>query len=69
LSPGISNSFVVTSDNGDVVINTGMPVEGARHRERFEDLLGRKLDVRKIVMTQHHPDHMEGWRAFDEPNT
>jgi len=38
-------------------------MEGTRHRNGFEELLGRKLDVRKVVMTQHHPDHMGGWRA------
>src|SRR5690349_12225261 len=67
VSPGVTWSFLVPSDDGDVVINTGMPSEGPRHRERYEQLLGRKLDVRKIVITQHHPDHMGGWQAFNDP--
>jgi alkyl sulfatase BDS1-like metallo-beta-lactamase superfamily hydrolase len=69
LSPGVSWSYVVTSDNGDVVVNTGMPIEGPRHRERFEQLLGRPLKVAKVVVTQSHPDHMGGWRAFADAQT
>jgi alkyl sulfatase BDS1-like metallo-beta-lactamase superfamily hydrolase len=64
LSRGTSNSFLVTTPEGDVVINTGTPYQGARHRERYEQLLGRKLNVRKILLTQSHPDHMGGWGAF-----
>ena len=32
LSPGVSWCYVVTGEAGDVIINTGMPAEGPRHR-------------------------------------
>jgi glyoxylase-like metal-dependent hydrolase (beta-lactamase superfamily II) len=64
VSRGTSNAYVVTSDDGDVVINTGTSYQGERYRERFEQLLERPLDVRKIVFTQSHPDHMGGWAVF-----
>jgi glyoxylase-like metal-dependent hydrolase (beta-lactamase superfamily II) len=67
MSRSNSNSYLVTTDDGDVVINTGTLHQGERHRERFEELLGRPLDVRKIVFTQSHPDHMGGWAAFNGP--
>jgi alkyl sulfatase BDS1-like metallo-beta-lactamase superfamily hydrolase len=62
-----SNSYLVTSDDGDVVINTGTLYQGARTRERYEQELGRALDVRTIVFTQSHPDHMGGWSEFAGP--
>jgi alkyl sulfatase BDS1-like metallo-beta-lactamase superfamily hydrolase len=67
MSRGTSNSYLVTTGEGDVVINTGMPYQGARHRERYEELLGRSLVVRKMLFTQSHPDHMGGWAAFNDP--
>ena len=64
MSRSTSHSYVVANPGGDVVINTGTAYQGARHRERFEQLLGRRLDVRTIVFTQSHPDHIGGWAAF-----
>lgn len=64
MSRGTSNSYLVASQAGDVVINAGTAYQGARHRERYEALLERPLAVVKIVLTQSHPDHMGGWDAF-----
>jgi alkyl sulfatase BDS1-like metallo-beta-lactamase superfamily hydrolase len=64
-----SNSYpyLITSDDGDLVINTGTDFQGARHRERFEQAIGRRLDVRAIVLTQDHGDHVGGWSTFTGP--
>jgi alkyl sulfatase BDS1-like metallo-beta-lactamase superfamily hydrolase len=64
MSRGTSNAYVVTSSDGDLVINTGTPYQGKRNRERFEQLLGRPLRVSHIVFTQSHPDHIGGWAVF-----
>lgn len=64
-----SNAYLVIGDEGDVVINTGLEMQGARIREKFEELIGRPLNVAKIVFTQSHPDHMGGWKAFAGPGT
>jgi alkyl sulfatase BDS1-like metallo-beta-lactamase superfamily hydrolase len=58
---------VVASDAGDVVINAGMGFQGPRHRERFEQALGRRLTVRKLIFTQSHPDVFGGWTTFHDP--
>jgi alkyl sulfatase BDS1-like metallo-beta-lactamase superfamily hydrolase len=52
-----------------VVINTGMPDHAPRYRERFEQLLGRKLNVKKIIFTQDHVDQTGGWEVFNDPGT
>jgi len=59
-----SNAYLVTGEDGDVVINTGTTQQSARIREKFEALIGRPLNVAAIVFTQSHPDHMGGWQAF-----
>ena len=67
MSSSVTNSYVVTAEKGDVVINTGMPDHATRHRDRFEQLLGRPLNVKKIVFTQDHIDQTGGWEAFADP--
>lgn len=67
MSRGNSNSYLVSSEAGDVIVNTGTAYQGVRHRERFEEEIGRELRVRKIVFTQSHPDHVGGWSAFTGP--
>lgn len=59
-----SNSYVITGDEGDVVINTGTGAQGEKIRQNFEALLGRPLKVSKIIFTQSHPDHTGGWQFF-----
>ena len=67
MSRSTSNAYLIPGDEGDLVINTGTPYQGERHRERFEQLLGRPLKVSKILFTQSHPDHIGGWASFADP--
>ena len=48
-SHGVTDSHLVTTSAGDVVINTGFASHGARHRERYEQGLGRAA-----VQVLHH---------------
>ena len=65
----ISNSYLIPGRDGDVVINSGTEQQGPRIREKFEELLGRRLDVRKLIFTQNHTDHIGGWEAFADAGT
>lgn len=63
----VSNAYLVTTSDGDVVINTGMP-EGA---ERSHKLFAphRTGPLRYIILTQSHADHFGGVPLFREPGT
>jgi glyoxylase-like metal-dependent hydrolase (beta-lactamase superfamily II) len=65
MSRGISNSYLVTTPDGDVMINTGMHFEAPEIRRRFAAVSGGPIRV--IVFTQGHSDHVGGWSQFDAP--
>lgn len=65
MSRGIANTYLVTTDDGSVLVNTGLDVEAPEIRARF----GRVTDapLRCIVLTQGHPDHVGGWSQLTGP--
>jgi alkyl sulfatase BDS1-like metallo-beta-lactamase superfamily hydrolase len=65
MSKGISNSYLVTTDEGDVLINTGMYFEAEEIKRRFAAVSHNALRV--IVFTQGHGDHVGGWSQLDAP--
>ena len=40
MSPGVSNSYAVATDEGRVLVNTGLVFEGPLHRKGFADVPG-----------------------------
>lgn len=67
LSEGLSNSYLVVTRDGRVVINTGMGFEGPLHKRLFDAVDGGP--VRYILLTQGHVDHVGGVEVFREPGT
>ena len=67
MSHDVSNAYLVTTDDGDVVVNTGMP-DGA---ERTKTLFAphRKGPLKYIILTQSHADHYGGVPTLREPGT
>jgi len=67
LSEGLSNSYLVVTREGRVVINTGMGFEASVHKRLFDAV--DRGPVRYILLTQAHVDHVGGVELFREPGT
>ena len=67
MARGVSNAHLVTTSDGDVIINCGMPEDGERAAKLFAP--HRTGPVRKIVLTQSHADHFGGVPEFQEEGT
>lgn len=66
-SPGLSNSYLLTTADGRVVVNTGMGFEGPVHRANFDAV--DCSPVRYIILTQGHVDHVGGLDSVRDPET
>ena len=58
VSEGFSNAFCLPTDEGRLVVNTGMFFEVPVHRRNFDAVDGRPIHT--IVLTQGHVDHVGG---------
>lgn len=58
MSPGWSNTYMLATDEGRVIINTGMGFEGPLHRRAFDAI--DTSPVRAVLLTQGHFDHVGG---------
>jgi alkyl sulfatase BDS1-like metallo-beta-lactamase superfamily hydrolase len=67
LSPGLSNSFLVVTPEGRVIVNTGMGFEAAVHKRNFDAV--DSGPVRYILLTQAHVDHVGGVDLLREDGT
>jgi alkyl sulfatase BDS1-like metallo-beta-lactamase superfamily hydrolase len=65
MSRNIANSYLVTTPDGDLLINTGTEFEAAQIKDRFSRVSNGPLRV--ITFTQGHPDHVSGWSLFAQP--
>jgi glyoxylase-like metal-dependent hydrolase (beta-lactamase superfamily II) len=65
MSRNIANSYLVTTSDGDLLINTGTDFEAAEIKARFSRISQGPL--RMITFTQGHPDHVSGWSQFNQP--
>jgi alkyl sulfatase BDS1-like metallo-beta-lactamase superfamily hydrolase len=66
MSPGVSNSYAVATDEGRVIVNSGLVFEGPLHRKAFADVAG---PTRAIIVTQGHADHWGGVNSLRDEGT
>ncbi len=67
VSKDISDSILITTEAGNVVVNAGMPGNGEQHRQRFRDV--SQLPVEYLIITQCHGDHFGGAAEICDPDT
>ena len=66
-SPGLTNTYLLTTTEGRVIVNTGMGFEGPVHRANFDAV--DDSPVRYIIITQGHYDHVGGLDTLRDPQT
>jgi glyoxylase-like metal-dependent hydrolase (beta-lactamase superfamily II) len=66
-SPGMSSSYLITTDDGRVVVNTGMWFEARTHKRNYDAVSA--APTRYIVLTQSHTDHIGGIDRFRDDGT
>jgi alkyl sulfatase BDS1-like metallo-beta-lactamase superfamily hydrolase len=67
MSPGWSNSYLLQTDDGRVVLNTGMGFEGPLHRRAYDAV--DPSPVRAVLLTQGHYDHVGGVDVVRDPDS
>ena len=66
LSEGASNSYLIETTEGNILINTGLGVEAPVHKYCFDQV--NKNKIKYIIYTQGHVDHVGGSGFFKEYN-
>ena len=67
MSSGWSNSYLLGTDDGRVVLNTGMGFEGPLHRRAYDAV--DPSPVRAVVLTPGHYDHVGGVDVVRDPDS
>jgi len=66
-SGGTTASYMILTDNGRIIVNTGMGFEAPHHKRVFDAI--RTGPTHHIITTQAHVDHVGGVDLFKEPGT
>jgi glyoxylase-like metal-dependent hydrolase (beta-lactamase superfamily II) len=67
MSQGLSNSYLMRTDEGRIVVNCGMAFEAESHRPAFDAV--DDSPIHTVILTQGHPDHFGGVDRFLDEGT
>ena len=67
ISKDMGDSILITTPDGDVVINTGFPGAGPKHRKRFARV--SENPIRHIILTQCHANQFGGAQGMRDRET
>lgn len=68
MSEGCSNVYRIETSAGSILVNSGMTFEAPVHHENFAVLCSDPDDVKYVITTQGHIDHVGGIAFFRERN-
>lgn len=68
MSEGCSNSYLLETSEGGILVNTGMAFEAAVHHRNYSELSPVADELKYVVTTQGHVDHVSGIGFFREKN-
>ena len=66
-SRGIGNSYLITTDDGDVLVNAGTLGDAKRGKARFAAVSDHQ--VRYVILTQSHANQYGGLEVYETPKT
>jgi alkyl sulfatase BDS1-like metallo-beta-lactamase superfamily hydrolase len=64
---GFGNTFMVTTKAGNVIIDTSLPMNAARHKALLRAV--STGPIKDIILTHSHGDHTGGVSSWKEPGT
>ncbi len=65
MDTGISNAFLIDAEDGCTLIDTGYPKNEGKILSALQELGKRPGDIRHILLTHAHPDHIGSLRALE----
>jgi alkyl sulfatase BDS1-like metallo-beta-lactamase superfamily hydrolase len=68
MSEGCSNSYLLETPEGNILVNAGMGFEAPIHFRNYQALSSAENCIRYLVTTQGHVDHVGGVQYFRDRN-
>ena len=68
MSEGSSNTYLIETPEGSILINAGMAFEAPVHLRNYEELSAGAGSIRYVITTQGHIDHVGGVQFFRDRN-